>query len=122
MKRVLGLILVGIIVVYFSSCTKDQADKVIVAECDTLNLSYTNDVKIIIETYCTVTCHTSSKPNGLSSANLEDYTNTKDEALNGTLLDAIKHETTTPMPLGGTKLSDADIKTIFCWIENGAPE
>ncbi|MBL4655284.1 MAG: hypothetical protein JKY33_05630 [Bacteroidia bacterium] len=122
MKRVLGLILVGLIVVYFSSCTKDQADKVIVAECDTLNITYTNDIKSIIDANCTNSCHTSSNTNGISGANLEDYTNTKDEALNGTLLEAIKHETTLAMPLNGTKLADSVINKVYCWIENGAPE
>ena len=107
------------------SCTKDQAEPKVTVQgyCDTLNYTYTNDIKLIIDTYCTSSCHTSTKSSGFGSANLETYTSVKDEVDNGTFECAINQNSgCTPMPLGGNKIADSLLTKVNCWIENNTPQ
>lgn len=64
-----------------------------------------------------VKCHT--LPKAAKGVDLNSYEATSDLAKNGKLSCVLKGESCKAMPPGG-KLSDQDIKTLVCWINNGA--
>ena len=86
--------------------------------CDSLDYTYNNDVKAIIDANCaTGYCHGGAGAGGVYMA---DYTETKTVASGGKFLKALKHEVgASPMPKNQPKLSDADIQIIECWVQNG---
>jgi hypothetical protein len=103
-----------------AACSKD--DDPDPAECDGVTPTYTADVKAILDTNCAVSgCH-----NAVTQAdgkNLSTYAGAKVVSQLDEFLGAINHEAGyVPMPNGGAKLSDATIKTLTCWVENGSPE
>jgi mono/diheme cytochrome c family protein len=86
--------------------------------CDTLNINYTNKISGILSTYC-VACHNPQNISG--GVLLNNYTNTRTVALNGRLIGAVEHRAGfVPMPIGGSKLPDCQLKQIKIWVENGA--
>jgi hypothetical protein len=53
---------------------------------------------------------------------LATYNDVKSNALNGKLLGAIKHSNGySPMPKGGNKMKECDIRKIEIWINSGTP-
>lgn len=90
------------------------------AECDTTNVSYSQDVWPIISSNCT-SCHSGGAPSG--NVYLDNYDNIVVAADNGSLLGAIKHESGySPMPKGGGMLSDCNISIIETWVNEGTPD
>jgi hypothetical protein len=112
------------IIVLAMSCTDDDA--VVVTNqpkvlCDSLDVLYTNDVKPILDgAGCTGGyCH----GGGIGGYTISDYATTKTTASDPKFLKAIRHEAgASPMPKGGTKLTDSQIEKIECWIQNGMKE
>lgn len=81
--------------------------------CDTVNVTYTNQVSQIINTYCKG-CHSGSNPGG--SVLLTDYTNVKNAIQNGKLLCAVEQMPgCSPMPKGGNKLDACKIVALKKW-------
>jgi Predicted membrane protein len=88
--------------------------------CDTSSFTYSGAVKAITEQYCRG-CHSSASPSG--GVVLDTYAGVKTVADNGRLAGAINHRAGfKPMPQGGAKLSDCQIKQIEKWIASGAPD
>lgn len=88
--------------------------------CDTVDVSYSNDVWPIINDNCTF-CHSGGAPSG--NVSLENYEDIVIAADNGSLLGTIKHEEGwSPMPNGGGKLSDCNIAIIEKWVNDGTPD
>lgn len=86
--------------------------------CDTVNVSYQNTVKAILETNC-VGCHTGSFPNG--NQLLDNYQSVADIANTGKLFGVINHENGfKSMPPNVNKINDCDIDKIKSWIDAGA--
>jgi len=104
--------------------------------CDDMALTYTKDIKPLLDAYC-VYCHnTQKKSNGID---LSSYEWVKEEAGKDRFMGSIEHKAGySPMPrmlytkpIGPapgppsspmakiTKLSDSTIQVINCWIENG---
>lgn len=103
-----------------AACKKSSADKY---DCTGLTPTYNGSVKTIIDGSCAFTgCHTGTSP--ADGLNLSGYSNSKSAALNSSdFLCSIEHGSGYhAMPQGASKLSDDKIKTIACWIQNGAPE
>ncbi len=98
------------------SCSNDNEEEYYgQAECDTLNVSFSQIIDPIVERNCK-SCHFSGNGTGVTLASYEDI---KGAAENGSLLGAIKHETGySPMPKGG-KLDDCTIQKIEAWINKG---
>ena len=95
-----------------NSCT-DQAS----SSCDTVTVSFANDVKPIFETYC-ITCHGSTNPNG--GVSLNSYNGVSAVAKTGKLLGVVKWSNGfLMMPLGGSQIPDCDINTLAAWINQG---
>lgn len=89
------------------------------AVVDSLN-TFTLSVKAIMENSCAVTgCHNATtKADGID---LADYATAKDEFLNAEALCTINHDCEA-MPKGGSKLSDAVIAQLTCWVKNGCKQ
>lgn len=107
------------------ACTKDNkvdllADqpKVDNDSCVTVDMSYQNDIKIILTQNCATSgCHLG--PNGQSGLDLSTFGDTKRIAADGEMMGRIKNTNGPLMPPGG-KLSDCDINKIKAWIADGA--
>ena len=88
-------------------------------ECDTVNVSFSENVWPIIQGSC-FGCHSGSTPQG--GISLEGYDNVVAVANTGRLMGAIRHESGfSPMPQNGAQLSDCKITQIQKWIDDGTP-
>jgi len=86
--------------------------------CDVASVTYAGNVLSIIRSNC-YSCHNATAQ--LGNVNLEGYANLKIYSDNGKLAGVIDHQSGfSPMPQGGTKLSDCDIAIIKKWIAGGA--
>jgi len=71
--------------------------------------------------YC-IGCHNSQSPSGGFA--FDNYEGLKAVALSGQLLGSLMQEagsSYSPMPQGGSKLSDCEIKQVQKWIADGVP-
>jgi hypothetical protein len=85
----------------------------------TNGLSYTTDVKPIIDANCATSCHNASRPAG--GIDLTTYEKVKANCISGKLIDAIQHnEGAKPMPKKAPKLDNASIQIIINWTVTGA--
>lgn len=129
-KYVLFVAIVGTIL-YLASCTKDKAmEPGAAVSCipDTYTVTYTADVKAILETYCGTlgnfgSCH-QSIANGGIGFDYTTYDGIKLEFDLGTLENRVFVVKDMPFPgtLGPTTLSDCDKQKLQKWIDEGAPE
>ncbi len=101
------------------ACSDDDSMEMEMEEeddCADTNFTYTNDVKQILESSCALSgCH-----NGQTS--LPDYTNYAGILAVSTRAASRVKAGSMPPASAGITLSDSDINTIVCWVENGAPE
>jgi len=113
-------------ILMLTSCSSDETEPLIqppaTSDCDGLTSTYTSDIKAIMDTNCaTPACHSAS--NQANGMDLSNYTSVRNESIRGRFLGSIKHdEGFSRMPQGGSKLSDATINIIACWIDSGSPE
>jgi mono/diheme cytochrome c family protein len=85
--------------------------------CDTAAFTYAAVIGPLVNTYCKG-CHNPSSLGG--GIDLSSYTTVKTQALNGKLMGTITQAAGySPMPKGGTKLSDCRIKQVQKWIAAG---
>lgn len=88
-------------------------------ECDTLNLTYNNGIKSIIDLNCG-NCHGATNPNaGLS---LTNYTEVKDAFLNTQLLNRISNKPGVPVMPPAGPMDSCKIKSLEIWFANGMIE
>lgn len=119
MKKTLLFILLAVTAV---SCYWENEETLFPAgECDTIDVSYSEDIVQILSFHC-YTCH--SNANALNFGNgitLEDY---KDVAASSALvLGSIKHEDGfIPMPRNGEKLDSCQIMIFEAWVNEGNPD
>ncbi|MBK9731543.1 MAG: hypothetical protein IPO83_09665 [Chitinophagaceae bacterium] len=125
--------------VLMGSCAKDKASLGPKA-LDTIGcikigdtITYTGDVKRIMETYCTGTsqehfgiCHQSEADGGTPGLDFTSYAGIKEKADDGKLIERVVNDPASPMPsiltTGPQKLSDCDFVKIQAWVEDGAVE
>ena len=115
------LLFLVLIVSFFYHCTKKVAKPTPpvttvvqpVSACDTI--TFAKHIKPIVDAEC-VSCHNAS----FSGANYNLYADLKEKALNGKLKGYVIDGTPIIMPKFGTKLSQAKLDLILCWINNGA--
>lgn len=87
--------------------------------CDTLNVSYSVNVKPILEQEC-FACHDFTAPGG--GVVLTEFSQLQNAIIDGSLLGAIKHEPGfSNMPKSGNQLPACDIQRIEAWVQAGAP-
>jgi mono/diheme cytochrome c family protein len=86
--------------------------------CDTSSVKYSAQVKTIIDVNCKG-CHSGSSPQG--SIDLSTYELVKAKVTANLLYESISHTGgVSPMPKGGSKLSDCQIRAVKIWIDAGA--
>ena len=116
MKKTLAI--TGLIIGLLYACTNTSEDDLINSEPIPNLVTYTDDVKNIIDNNC-ISCHKSPAVNG-ASISLLTYTNVKSAIQNNNLISKING--TGPgglMPLGGPKLPQNLIDLIAKWESDG---
>jgi len=84
--------------------------------------TYTADIKKILDVNCAGPCHNPEKKRH-GMLDLSTYEAVKGPSADSTFIGAIMHKDGfTPMPKNRSKLDDATIEKISCWIRNGSPE
>lgn len=106
--------------VFISACYYDVEEELYPdTGCDTMNLSYQEDIVPILDRNCYV-CHSADVNTG--NITLEGHSELLMHVNSGRLLGAIRHEQGfMPMPQGASKLIACDISKIEQWIADGAP-
>lgn len=107
---------------FVSSCYYDNTEELypLPAICDTVNITYTNTLKSIVDAQCaTPDCHQSAYPSGYD---FTTYEGLQKVAKNGSLLAAITHTGDFPMPKDANKLDDCTIAKFRAWVNNGQPK
>ena len=124
--------------VFLASCAKDKAAEPS-GTIDTVDciqpgqiITYTADIKKIMETYCTDesfgVCHQSELADtpGTPGLDYTNYTGIKEKAEDGSLINRVFNSPSNPMPpansLGPTSLTDCEKLKLQTWVENNAPE
>lgn len=108
-------------VLLINACYYDNGEELVIesTDCDTTNMTYTQNIEPIISSYC-VGCHSGSAPSG--NISLETYNHVKQSADNGDLLGTIKHMPAySAMPKNSAQLDDCTISQIEAWINSGTP-
>ncbi len=115
-------ILFTLIIIFFSGCYYDVAEELYPSSsCNTADVSYSGFVDPTMKSFCYV-CHSTTSGPANGNIILEGYSNIKVYVDNGKLVGAIKHDSNfSPMPQGGSKLSDCTIAKIESWVAAGAP-
>ncbi len=104
-----------------SSCLIFTAVACTAAKSNSTELTYTRDIKPIIDLHCANTCHNAEKPAG--KIDLTTYANVKMQCLEGKLLLAIQQiDGAKPMPRKAPKLEDDAINKIVLWANSGAKQ
>jgi len=91
-------------------------------DCSATTPTYSTDIKSIMDSNCATSgCHNSTTQ--ASGIDLSSYDKVKSESAKNRFLGSIRHESGFDrMPQGKSKLPDATIDMLACWIENGTPE
>jgi len=121
MRRLFSALILLAFFFSLHSCYYDNVEELYpqAPACDTANVTYSATVWPIIETNCTG-CHNAGFPSG--NISLSNYDEIVAAVQNGSLLGTIRHENGwSPMPKGGGKLADCDIKKIETWVNAGTP-
>lgn len=123
MNRLQTTVLTAFISFFLFSCKSKKevvsAVKVESQPIDCNGLSFSVDIKPILEVNCT-NCHNTNNKAGF---NFLTYTSTKKAAVSGQLLGSINHSLDfSTMPPSGEKLDQKLIDKINCWINNGMKE
>lgn len=107
--------------VFIGSCSKDT-NSTTTLDCSTTKPTYKNDISSILNSSCAQSgCHSAASKN--SGFDLSSYIGSKNATNSSSFLRSIKHESgVSRMPEGASKLPDATIAKIECWIINGTPE
>lgn len=88
------------------------------SSCDTTNVTYSVTIKNIVTNKCQG-CHSGTAASG--GIDLSTYAGVKAKVTDGRLWGAVNHMPGfSPMPKGGTKLSDCELTQIKKWIDAGA--
>jgi uncharacterized membrane protein len=108
------------LIVAINACSKENEQALQPKEngsCDTSNISYSVDVKPVLQKEC-YACHSTSIASG--GIVLDNYNGVKAASSAGRLAGAVSHAAGyVPMPLGQARISDCSVNTIKAWINRG---
>ncbi len=111
----------------FSACTSDTTEPADDAQCGTLaTVTYTNSVKAIIDASCAYAgCHAGSAPGDYTT--FAGMQNVIDNGKFQERVITLRADANIGMPpdyatAGPTDLTQAELETIQCWIEDGYQE
>lgn len=124
MKKLLSLLFLASALMIVSCGKDDSSDDETDPTCDTIGLTYTDDIKDILDTNCaTPGCH--SEDQAMTQGAMHDYAAAKAFVDFGRVVGAINHSddfSPMPFPTGTDKLPQCTIDKITAWIDDGAPE
>jgi cytochrome c553 len=115
---ILSVLAISIII----SCKKEKTTIPTTSDCTGVTPTYTADIKSIMDNNCTISgCHNSTtKADGKDYSN---YNSVKSSSSSNSFMGSMQHlNGYKAMPKGSGKLSDEQLKTISCWIQNGTPQ
>lgn len=103
-----------------TGCYYDKENLLYNCSVDAANTKYSTTVGNLMTAYGCTGCHGATAPSG--NISLATYSGVKAVAANGRLYGAVSHATGyKPMPQGGNKMNDCDLKKLKAWIDAGAP-
>ena len=117
------IIFIGIFL--FTACYYDKKDlvylQVVVATCDTTNITYAVTVTNILNTSCN-NCHGAASANLIGGGILlNTYASVKPYVTNGKLINSIlQNGQASPMPKNMAKLDQCTINKLIVWVNKGA--
>lgn len=103
----------------FTSCYYDNEEDLYPGgtTCDTTNVTYSANVAPVFAAQCNA-CHSGGAP----AANIATDNHASVKANISRIKGAINHTSGfSPMPQGGNKLTDCELKKIDAWINKGMP-
>lgn len=106
-----------------SACEYQVADKVQPVidppACNTESVTFAATIQPMLSQSCG-SCHSGGSAS--AGVRLDSYTSIKQVAQSGKLIGVISHaKGFSPMPQGGTKLSDCKIAQVQAWVNQGLP-
>jgi len=116
MKNLFKLLCIVWIVVIAISCTSDNfEDYYEMLDCETANISFSSDIKPIIDTNCAVSgCHVT----GTGLPSWETYANI---SANAGKIASRTAAGEMPPSISGKSLTIEQVQKIQCWVGSGAP-
>ena len=123
MKAINSILAIFIVSVTLTSCFYDKADVVYpttALSCDTVNVTYTNQIVSIVNAQCNY-CHGAAANSIGGGIYLNTYAALKPYVNNGSFLNSIlQNGKASAMPKNGAKLDNCSILKIQSWINKGA--
>jgi len=124
MKFIKYLFLIGMLLFLFNACYYDKKDQVypqvVLAACDTANVSYSVTVTNILNANCT-SCHGASANTLGAGIFLNTYASVKPYITSGRLVNSIlQNGAASPMPKNMAKMDVCSINKIIIWVNKGA--
>ena len=115
-KNTVSLFVAAFVAIVLFSCGKYQKGY----DCTGNIPTYNNDIKPIYDAHCaTVGCHSSQYHS--SGIDLSNYSGAA-SANNDAILGSVEHDAGySAMPKNAGKLTDTQIKKIYCWMQNNKP-
>lgn len=101
-------------------CTSDNEEELFDdPDCSVLDVSYSEDIISVFQSYGCIGCHGSSSPSG--NVVLDTYDGVKTVADNGKLESSVSWDgNAANMPPGGSQIDECSINKISAWVEAGA--
>jgi len=124
MQKYFKIALILIAISSFTACYYDKKDQVypqvVVAACDTTNVSYSVTVTNILNANCN-NCHGASANSLGAGIVLNTYASVKPYITNGRLVNSIlQNGNASPMPKNMAKMDVCSINKIIVWANKGA--
>jgi hypothetical protein len=124
MQKYFKIALILIAISSFTACYYDKKDQVypqvVVAACDTTNVSYSVTVTNILNANCN-NCHGASANSLGAGIVLNTYSSVKPYITNGRLVNSIlQNGNASPMPKNMAKMNICSINKIIVWVNRGA--
>jgi cytochrome c5 len=120
MNRTIKLTLIAFAIVLMAGCYNDNEEDLYpqTTDCDLSNVTYTATIAPIMATSCNGCHSTASASGGIVT---DTYAGLKAIASNGKLYGVVSHASGfSPMPQGGSKLTQCNIDKIKTWVDAGA--
>jgi hypothetical protein len=90
-------------------------------ECANFLVSYSKDVKPILDANCATTCHSAASK--AAKIDLSNYETVKAISTEARFLGSVRHLAGfDAMPMKAPKLSDSALRVLNCWVKSGSPE
>jgi len=118
------ILFIGLGLFLWSGCYYDKKDQVypqvVVASCDTANITYSITLTNILNSNCT-SCHGATANSNGAGIVLNSYATVKPYITNGQLVNSIlQNGKASPMPKNMAKMDLCSINKIILWVNKGA--